>query len=183
MPDMSQISWFALNTKARYEDLVAKQVRGKGYEVFLPVYNTRRRWSDRVKELEVPLFPGYLFCRFDPLNRLPILTTPGVIQIVGFGKTPIPVDESEILALQAAVRTSTAREPWPFLQVGDKVRVECGPLSGVEGILLNIKGGRRLVLSVTLLQRSVALEIDASWVVSIPGKNQPQVTPRASSAA
>ena len=183
MPDASHLSWFALNTKARYEDLVAKQVRGKGYEVFLPVYNSRRRWSDRVKELEVPLFPGYLFCRFDPLNRLPILTTPGVIQIVGFGKTPVPVDENEILALQTAVRTSTGREPWPFLQVGNKVRVECGPLTGLEGILLNIKGGRRLVLSVTLLQRSVALEIDASWVVSVPSKNQPHTSPRASSAA
>lgn len=158
--------WFALNTKSRYEDFVARQLFGKGYEVFLPVYKARRKWSDRVKQIELPLFPGYLFCRFDPQNRFPILTTPGVIQIVGLGKTPIPVDESEISAIRTAVSSELTREPWPYLQIGQKVRVQCGPLSGVEGILVYIKGARRLVLSVTLLQRSVALEVDGAWVIS-----------------
>jgi transcription antitermination factor NusG len=161
MPDSM---WFALNTKLRHEDFVARQVSAKGYEVFLPVYKARRRWSDRVKELELPLFPGYLFSRFDPTHRLPILTTPRVIQIVGVGKTPLPVDENEIVALQAAAHSGLAREPWPFVQIGQRVRVEHGPLCGVEGTLLNVKGAHRLVLSVTLLQRSVALEIDGASV-------------------
>jgi len=116
--------------------------------------------------MELPLFPGYLFCRFDAMNRLPILTTPGMVQIVGFGKTPVPVPDAEIAAIQAATIGNLAREPWPYLEVGQKVKVECGPMRGVEGILLNIKGSHRLVLSVTLLQRSVAVEVDSNWVVS-----------------
>lgn len=158
-------SWFALNTRLRYEEFVAKHLSSKGYEILLPIYQTRRRWSDRIKKLELPLFPGYLFCRFDCMNRLPILTTPGMIQIVGFGKTPVPVDDAEIAAIQRAVGSDLDREPWPYLQVGEKVRVECGSLRGVEGILLNIKGGHRLILSVTLLQRSVAVEVSSAWVV------------------
>ena len=183
MPDASSRPWFALNTRFRYEDFAANHLRGKGYEVFLPVYKCRRRWSDRVKQLELPLFPGYLFCRFDVMNRLPILTTPGMIQIVGFGKTPVPVDEAEILALQTAIGSGLDREPWPFLQVGQKVKIECGALRGVEGILLNIKGGHRLVLSVSLLQRSVAVEVDSSWVIAAPQQIKPVSNSTISSAA
>lgn len=172
MPETSSRLWFALNTKFRYEDFAANHLRGKGYEVFLPIYKCRRRWSDRVKQLELPLFPGYLFCRFDAMDRLPILTTPGMIQIVGFGKTPVPVDEAEISALQTAIGSGLEREPWPFAQIGQKVRIECGPLRGVEGILLNIKGGHRLVLSVTLLQRSVAVEVNSSWVIATAQQNK-----------
>jgi transcription antitermination factor NusG len=169
--DISCCSWFALNTRFRYEEYVAKQLSGKGYETFLPVYQCRRRWSDRVKNVELPLFPGYLFCRFDSMNRLPILTTPGMIQIVGFGKTPVPVPDTEIAAIQAVTIGNLTREPWPYLQVGQRVKVECGPMRGVEGILLNIKGSHRLVLSVTLLQRSVAVEVNSDWVVSSSQQN------------
>ena len=161
------MQWFAVNTRSRYEDYVAKQVGGRGYEVFLPIYKTRRKWSDRVKEIDLPLFPGYVFCRFDPVYRLPIVTTAGVIKVVGSGKTPIPVDEREIAAIQIALKTDLPREPWPFAQIGQKVRVQHGPLSGVEGTLLNVKGSRRLVLSVTLLQRSVALEIESALVMPL----------------
>ena len=175
--------WFALNTRFRYEDFVATHLRGKGYEVFLPVYTARRRWSDRVKQVEAPLFPGYLFCRFDMMNRLPILTTPGLIQVVGFGKTPAPVEESEIAAIQTAVGNDLAREPWPFSQIGQKARVEYGPLRGVEGILLSVKGGHRLVLSVSLLQRSVAVEIDSAWITPIPQTKAVATGSRVSSAA
>ena len=159
--------WFAVQTRTRYENLAAKQLSGRGYEVFLPFYQCKRRWSDRMQEFDVPLFPGYLFCRFNLLDRLPILTTPGVIQIVGIGKTPIPVDEEEVVALQTAVRTGMPRHPWPFLNVGQKVRVEAGPLFGLEGVLLSFKGRYRLVLSVSLLQRSVAVEVDGAWVTSV----------------
>jgi transcription antitermination factor NusG len=163
-------SWFALQTRSRYEHFAAAHLRSKGYELFLPVYTCRRRWSDRIKELELPLFPGYVFCKFDLLNRLPILVTPGVIQVVGSGKSPIPIEDAEIAALQAVVQSELPRQPWPFLQIGQKVRIACGPLSGFEGVLVNVKGNHRLVLSVGLLRRSVAVEIDSAWVSPISSK-------------
>lgn len=163
-------AWFAVRVRTRYESLAATVLRGKGFEPFLPMYKSRRRWSDRIKEIQLPLFPGYLFCRLDPQNRLPVLTTPGVVQIVGVGKNPMPLDEYEIGAIQTVVKSGLLREPWPFLKVGNRVRIECGPLSDVEGILLAFKGRYRIVLSVTLLQRAVAVEVDRAWVsrVSTP---------------
>jgi transcription antitermination factor NusG len=136
---------------------------GKGYEAYLPLYRSGRRWSDRVKQLDLPLFPGYLFCRFDVLDRLPILTTPGVISVVGAGKTPIPVDDEEIEAVRAILRSGLAARPCPFLQVGSKVYIERGPLTGLEGIIANTDKVYRLIVSVNLLQRSVAVEIDREW--------------------
>lgn len=183
MSQTSGLSWFALNTRFRYEDYVAKQLSAKGYEVLLPVYRSRRRWSDRMKNVELPLFPGYLFCRFDANDRLPILTTPGMIQIVGFGKTPVPVEDSEIVNIQRAISSDLTREPWPYLQIGEKVRVETGALRGVEGILLSVKGGHRLVLSVTLLQRSVAVEVNSAWVAPVSQKSSSSRGPAAISAA
>lgn len=162
--------WFAVQTRCRHESTVAMQLRGKGFESFLPVHRSRRRWSDRIREIELPLFPGYLFCRFDPLARMPILVVPGVVQIVGIGKTPVPIDDVEIAAIQTAIHSDLPRECWPFQQIGERVRVECGPLRGVEGILLNIKGSHRLILSVTLLQRSVAVEVDEAWVTPVAGR-------------
>ena len=156
--------WFALQVRSRYESIVATLLRGKGYEWFLPTYKCRRQWSDRIKEMELPLFPGYLFCRFNPQDRLPILKTPGLISIVGIGKTPIPVDEIEITALRSLVSLGLPSKPWPYLKVGQRVRINYGALSGVEGILIGTKGQHRIVLSVTLLQRSVATEIDSAWV-------------------
>jgi len=161
------LPWFALQVRTRYERNVASILSGKGYEWFLPTYMSRRRWSDRVKELELPLFPGYLFCRFNPLERLPILKTPGLISIVGTAKTPIPVEASEITALRTLVTSDLSRQPWPYLKVGQRVRIECGALAGLEGILLQVKGRDRIILSVSLLQRSVAAEIESSWVTPI----------------
>src|SRR6266700_4287857 len=169
--------WFALQTRSRYEHFIAAMLRGKGYELFLPVYTCRRRWSDRIKELELPLFPGYLFCRFNPLDRFSILVTPGVIQAVGIGKSPVPVDDAEIAAIQTAGQSGLPRQPWPFLQIGKRVRVECGPLCGLEGILVDFKGRHRLVLSVTLLQRSEAVEVDGAWVIPIPQQLRPNIGP------
>jgi transcription antitermination factor NusG len=159
--------WFALQVRARYEQRVADHLDGKGYELFLPLYKCRKRWSDRVKEVEAPLFPGYLFCRLNPHDRLPILKTPGVIQVVGSNRTPTAVDEHEIEAIHAIVASGIPNQPWPFLATGDRVRIESGPLSGLEGILVEFKGNHRLVLSVTLLQRSVAVEIDSAFVASL----------------
>jgi transcription antitermination factor NusG len=166
-------SWYALRVRSRHENTVALHLQARGYESFLPVYRSQRRWSDRFKEIELPLFPGYVFCQFDPLNRLPILSVPGIVHVVGVGRTPIPVDETEIAALQAAVKSGLPRQPWPFVEIGHRVRVEHGPLRGVEGILLGFRGHHRLVLSVTLLQRSVAVQVDESWVLPLPEERCP----------
>jgi transcription antitermination factor NusG len=159
--------WFALQVRARHEMGVADHLRGKGYEWFLPLYKCRKRWSDRMKIVDAPLFPGYLFCRFNPQERLPILKTPGVTQIVGFNGHPAPVDETEISAVQTLLESGLSSQPWPFLAAGDRVRIESGPLRDLEGILVKFKGDHRLVLSVTLLQRSVAVEIDSAFVTSL----------------
>lgn len=162
-----QYPWFALQVRVRHESCVAEYLRGQGYEWFLPLYKSRKRWSDRIKEIQAPLFPGYLFCRFNQHDRLPILKTPGVIQIVGFNRVPAAVEESEISALQTLMAAGVPNRPCPFLEIGDKVRIESGPLRGLEGILLDLKGHHRLVLSVTLLQRSVAVEIDSALVDTV----------------
>lgn len=156
--------WFALQVRTRYEPGVASFLEGSGYELFLPLYACRRRWSDRIKKVETPLFPGYLFCRFDPQDRLPILKTPGVIQIVGYNRIPFPVEDSEIRAIQALMASGLPNQPWPFLGVGDRVRIEAGPLRGHEGTLVEFKGSHKLTLSITLLQRSVAVEIDSAFI-------------------
>jgi transcription antitermination factor NusG len=163
-PTAGRLPWFALHVRMRHEAGVAAHLEGMGYEDFLPLYKTRTRWSDRVKEIEAPLFPGYLFCRFDPQNRLPILKTPGVIQVVGYSRQPIPVEETEIEAIQALVASGIPSQPWPYLEVGEKVRIESGPLRGREGVLVEFKGTHRLILSVALLQRSVAVEIESALV-------------------
>ncbi len=158
--------WYALSVRSRHEKIVGSFLESFGYSWFLPTYKARRPWSDRIKEVEAPLFPGYLFCRFDIHNRLPILMIPGIQHIVGGTNLPTPIEPSEIHALQTVIRAGTGREPWPFLQVGDRLRIEHGSLAGVEGILLQVKGRHRLVLSVTLLQRSVAVDVDSAWVSS-----------------
>ncbi len=136
-------------------------LEGKGYEPFLPVYQRSRQWSDRQKKLDAPLFPGYLFCRLDPEQRMPVLTTPGVLSIVGSGKTPEPIPDSEIASIQAVLRSGKAAEPWPYLKAGERIRVAQGAMTGLEGLLVKKKNQCRLVVSVELLQRSVAVEIDA----------------------
>jgi len=164
-PDL--FPWFALQVRTRHEAGVADQLSGQGYDRFLPLYKVRKRWSDRIKEVDAPLFPGYLFCRFNPHDRLPILKTPGVIQIVSFQSGPAAVDESEIRSIQSLVAAGVPHQPWPFLAAGDRVRIESGPLLGLEGILTEVRSSFRLVLSVTLLQRSVAVEIDSASVTAV----------------
>jgi len=178
-PDLAAdgFPWFAVQIRTRREALAAEYLDGKGYEWFLPLYKARRPWSDRIKELDVPLFPGYLFCRFNPQHRLPILKTPGVIQIVGCNRVPIPVDDGEIAAIQKLISSGLPNQPWPFLSAGDRVRIESGPLRGAEGILTTFKGNHRLVLSISLLQRSVAVDIDSAFVTLVSASQPSSVRP------
>jgi transcription antitermination factor NusG len=159
--------WFALRVKSGSEKLVAAMAQHKGFEPFLPLHQSRRRWSDRFKTLEVPLFPGYLFCRLDARNRMLLLTVPGVLHFVGIGKTPVPVAESEIAAIQAVVKSGLTVEPWPFLTVGQRVRLEYGPMAGLEGLLIEVRKQHRVVVSVDLLQRSIAMEVEHDWVMPL----------------
>lgn len=166
-PTIAQLPWFALQVRAKHELGIADSLRGRGYDPFVPLYQCRKFWSDRIKVVDAPLFPGYLFCRLNIQDRLPVLMAPGVIQIVGQKHRPVPVDEAEINAIQTMVMSGLPNEPWPFLQVGDRVRIEGGPLRGIEGVLVDVRGAHRLILSVTLVQRSVAVEIDSAFVKSL----------------
>jgi transcription antitermination factor NusG len=156
--------WFAVQVRTRWESSTALLLSGKGYESFLPTYKTKKRWSGNVKEVNAPLFPGYVFCHFEAQKRLPILVTPGVIAVVGRGRTPVPVEDSEIASLQTAIRSRLLAEPWPYLEIGERIRIEDEAFHGLEGVLVNFKGSHRIVVSVSLLRRSVALEIDRSLV-------------------
>jgi transcription antitermination factor NusG len=173
-----KVSWYALQVRSRKEGYVASQIQGQGFECLLPTYKSVRKWSDRMKEIEQPLFPGYLFCRFDFQNRRPVITTPGVLQIVGYGRTAVSVSDEEIQALQLAVASEMPKQPWPYLEVGQRVRVNYGTLSGLEGILVNVKGNHRVVLSVTLLQRSVAMEVETSWLSVVKEETRDSLTQR-----
>lgn len=164
--------WYAVRVRSQHEDIAARHLRVRGLEAFLPLYTRKQRWSDRFKEIDFPLFPGYVFCRFDPDNRLLVLTVPGVVHLVGTGKTPVPIDATEIAAIQTAVTSGAMRHPCDYLEVGQRVRIENGPLCGVEGILLGSRGHRRLVLSISLLQRSVAVQVHEEWVRPLGMKHE-----------
>jgi transcriptional antiterminator NusG len=159
--------WYALQVRTRWESSTASLLSGKGYQTILPTYRTERRSRGEIKEVTAPLFPGYVFCRFDAHNRLPILVTPGVITVVGTGRIPVPVEDSEMEAIQLVVVSGVQADPCPYLEVGQQVRIKDGALCGLEGILTSFKGSRRIVVSVSLLCRSVALEIDRSGVCPI----------------
>lgn len=163
MNDSAGEAWFALSVVPRKEKVTASTLRAKGYEDFLPMYSTKRRWSDRVKVVEMPLFPGYVFCRFDAKVRLPILKVPTVMSVAGLGKTPEPIPDAEIEALQRVCKSGMEAIPCPYLTVGAKVRLTQGPLNGVEGIL-TAANANSIVLSVTLLQRSVSVKVDREWI-------------------
>lgn len=159
-----ELPWFALRVRSNYERVAALHLRQRGFEEFSPTYKTERQWSDRKKQIDAFLFPGYVFCRLNPNDRLPVLSVPGAVGLVGFGKGPAAIPENEIAAVRRMVGSGLLVAPWPFLSAGQTVWIERGPLRGVEGILKEVKKTFRLVVSVHLLQRSVSVEIDRSWV-------------------
>lgn len=161
------IPWFALQTKPRNEKQVERILTHKGYECCLPMYRQKRRWSDRVIEVELPLFPMYIFCRFNSSAVGKAISTPGVTRIVGFGGQLAEVEIEEIEALQLLGQSSLLREPWAYIPNGTLVRVETGPLTGAQGIFCFDEERRRLVISVTLLQRSVAVQLSENTVISL----------------
>jgi transcription antitermination factor NusG len=158
------LQWFAIVVKPRFDKAVARALAAKGYETLVPMYRKYHTYGKRSKVSELPLFPGYVCCRFDAHTTLPILSTPGVVNLVGIRSGPLPLSETEINSLQAAIKARIPVEPFTFLNVGQKVRIKSGALAGVEGIVLGPKPKLRLVVSITLLQRSVLLEVDRAQV-------------------
>ena len=165
-PDLRSDRWYALYVRSRHEKVVENSLRGKGYSVFSPSYRTKRKRVDRIAQIEVALFPGYVFCQFDPSKRLPILMTPGVVAVVGRGNRPDPVDNTEIASIRTVALAGGSVQPWPFLKVGQRIRVQSGPLTGAEGIFLRIQDDFRLIVSVTLLQRAIAVVIEKDAVMT-----------------
>ena len=159
--------WFALQIKPKNEKKVEALLKQKNYECFTPMYRVKRKWSDRTVEIDSPLFPGYIFCRFSPSVLGKAISTQGVIRIVGFGGKPAEVDLEEIEALELLSRSRLLREPWKYLPNGTQVLVESGPLAGVRGIIISGDNTRQLIISVTLLQRSVAIRLDENTMISV----------------
>jgi transcription antitermination factor NusG len=161
-----QFPWYAVRTRSNFERTASAVLAAKGYKQYLPLYRLKKRWSDRVVTTELPLFPGYVFCRFDAKKRTPILSTPGVFAIVGFGAEAAPIPDHEVEAIERVLDSGLAAGPCPFLREGQRIRIKQGPLENVEGILLKKKSEWRMVVSVPMLQRSVSVEIDADWIMA-----------------
>jgi transcription antitermination factor NusG len=157
--------WYALRVKSRHEKSVTHLLRSKSFEVFLPLYRARQRWADRTKIVEFPLFTGYTFCCFNTTERLAVQDIPGVVDVVRNGTIPAAIDNEEIASIRRAVESRLGLELVPALMAGQRVRMVAGPLAGLEGTYVRAARGLRLVLSATLLQQSVLVEIDADWVV------------------
>ena len=161
---MATTSWFAVQVVGSREKRVQAILTYKGYEVLLPLYKVLTKWSDRDKESERALFPGYLFVRFDPGAIAPVITTSDILQIVGVGNRPVPIPEDEIATIQILTRSHAQASPCPYFSPGDKVMIVEGPFAGVIGMLVRAKSELRLVVTVELLQRSVSVEVDANSV-------------------
>ena len=159
-----EFQWYAVKVRTGAEIRIASHLTHKKIEIFTPTCIEPRRYSDRIKNVEVALFPGYVFARFDPDLRVPLITTPGVDSIVSTAGVPTPIDRSEMEAILRAINGGLPAEPWPYLKTGDKVRINFGSFIGLEGILINARGKDRLILSVNMLQRSISVEIPRAWV-------------------
>jgi transcriptional antiterminator NusG len=156
--------WFALWTRSRHEQVVREQLEQKHVEAFLPTVTRWSRWKDRKKKIDWPLFPGYCFARFNPRDRLPILTCSGVVSIISFEGEPAPIPEREIDGIRQLVESDLAYDPCPLIREGMQVEVVHGPLKGVVGRLVRKNEKARLVLSVDLIGQAVSVEVDAADV-------------------
>ena len=166
--------WYAAYTRANHEKQVAEQLRERGVEHFLPLYESVRRWKDRRMRLQLPLFPGYIFVRLPLRDRLQVLQIPSVARLVGFGENPaVPLPDEEIETLRGGLSSGLRAQPHPYLTIGRGVRIKNGPLAGMEGILRRRNGNFRIILSVDMIQRSFIVEVDAADVLPQPTLSRP----------
>jgi len=163
-----QLKWYALYTRSRHEKRIKEQLDQRSIESYLPLYEAVHRWKDRRVTVNLPIFPGYLFVRISlPEHRLPVIAVPGVVSLVGALSRPTPIADQEIEALQICSMRGYKMTPHPYLAPGGRVRVRKGPLAELEGVFLRRRGKSRLVLSVKLIARSVAVEVDAADVTPV----------------
>lgn len=160
--------WYAAYTSARHEKQVAVELKARAVEHFLPLQSSVHRWKDRRVRLDLPLFPGYVFVRLALVNRLRVLQIPSVVRLVGFGGKPVPLPDKQMEILRIGLAERLNVKPHPFLAVGRRVRIVCGPLAGLEGVLRQRKGTFRFVLSVKLIRCSLAVDVAVADVVPIP---------------
>lgn len=165
----SAARWFAVTVRPQHEQSAQKGLEAKGLETYLPLYLAVRQWSDRTKTLQLPLFPGYVFCRFDRTQHTAVVRTPGVRTIVAFGGEPAPVPETELEAVRRILVSGSQVEPWPFLAAGQRIRIASGPLQGMEGTLVETPESCRLVVSVEMFQRSCAVRVERDNVIALAG--------------
>lgn len=178
MPDCTDNTeqWFALTIAPQHELTVAGRLSAKGFDSSVPTYRVRRRWSDRTKVITLPLFPGYVLCRFDPGRRVPVMNTPGVRGAVCFGGKLAALDQADVARVQRMAASGLPLDPLEGLRTGTRVKILAGPLCGMEGIFTQSNGGTRVVVNLDILNRSVAVQVDAdavtpsiSYPASIPG--------------
>jgi transcription elongation factor/antiterminator RfaH len=162
VPQTIEARWYALYTCPRHEKLVAQQIERRRFSCFLPLYRSVRRWKDRRKELELALFPGYVFVQMSLVNKLQVLNVPGVVRLVSFNGQPAALPGEEIEALRTRLSGQFKVEPHPYIQTGRRVRVSSGPMEGFEGIVVRRKNHCRVIFSVDLIKRSLAIEVDAA---------------------
>lgn len=160
--------WYAAYTCANHEKRVADQLRGRGVESYLPQYDSVRKWKDRKVRLQMPLFPGYVFVHLALQNRLNVLQVPGVAYLVGFAGRPVAVPEEEFARIRGFLQKGLRVKPYPYLAAGRRVRVRSGPLEGMEGIVVQRKNGNRLVVSMELIQRAIAVDLDGADLEALP---------------
>src|SRR5262249_31662338 len=158
-------SWFALTVRPNHERTVERSLVYQGFEAYLPTQRVRRRWSDRTKEMDAVLFPGYVFCRFLLADRLRVLNSPGVRSIAGLGRDPAPVDEAEISAVRALISSGHPIMPWPYFRIGQSVLIDHGPLASLRGVVVRTTSSWRVVVSVDALTCSIAIEVDSDMIV------------------
>jgi len=159
--------WYAAYTCANHEKRVAAELQARAVEQFLPLYSSVRRWKDRRVNLELPLFPGYVFVRLALRDRLRVLQIPSVVRLVGFNGLPTALPDTEMEVLRSGLSERLRAEPHPFLTVGRRVRIKSGPFAGLEGILKRKKSNLRVVISLEIIQRSVAVDVDAADVLPL----------------
>ena len=160
-----QQNWFALEVKFRHEQAVAQTLQDKGFEAFAPSSYRRKQSRNKVVDVSGPLFPGYVFSLFDARFRLPIVMTPGVRSVVGYGRIPVPIALDEMNAIRKVANCQIPAEPCPYLPEGKEVRVVAGPLAGLRGVVLRSRSFCRIVVSVSLIQQSIRIEVDRDMLM------------------
>lgn len=184
MPTSFALSWFVVHGKTGHERSIARALAAMSFDVFLPASRVTRQWSDRIKHSTVPLFPGYVFCRFDIHDKLNVLKNPSVISIVGRGKEPVPVTDEEVRNIRIMVDSGVSAYPWPYIRVGRPIAISDGPLRGLHAIVLEENAlTRKLIVSVELLNRSVAVDILPEWAISIEPRSSDSAFLRCARAA